>query len=137
MIESAIRSMLLAHAPLMALLGGQPGRVDLVDVAQTTAAPYLTYNILDGGIAGGRGSLCDPADLGLLTQNILLTPWAPTTGIVYSINQEARRALIGGRRTVEGVQIDSIIFEGFRAWAREPETNLLTRGQLLRVVHTE
>ena len=136
MIELAIRSLLLAHAPLMALLGNQSARVDLVDVPQGTAAPYLTFNLTEASQAG-RGNLCDPAALGMLNQTLMLTPWAPTANQVHAINTAARAALLGGRRTVEGVAIDGISFAGFRQWAREPETNLLTRGQLLTVRHNE
>lgn len=136
MIELAIRSLLLAHAPLMALLGNEAGRVDLVDVAQGTPDPYLTYTLADAAPVG-RGNLCQPTQLGLLSQTLMLTPWAKTANSVYAIHLAARVALLGGRRTVAGVAIDCISFAGFRAWAREPQTNLLTRGQLFAVVHTE
>lgn len=136
MIELSIRSLMLAHAPLMSLLGNQSARVDLVDVPQGTLAPYLTFNLTDGTQAG-RGNLCDPTSLGLLNQTLMLTPWAPTANQVHAINTAARAALLSGRQTVGGVVIDSINFAGFRQWAREPETNLLTRGQVFTVHHTE
>ena len=136
MIEIAVRALLLAHAPLMALLGNQSARVDLMDVPQGTVPPYLTFNLTDAAQVG-QGRLCDPAALGLLSQTLMLTPWAATANEVHAIHAAARGALVGGRRTVEGVAIDSIVFAGYRAWGREPQTNLLTRGQLLTVRHHE
>jgi hypothetical protein len=75
--------------------------------------------------------------LGLLSEQLMLTPWASTVGEVSAIHAAARAALLGGARTVGGAAIQSITWAGYRAWAREPETNLLTRGQVLTVLHTE
>lgn len=136
MIEVAIRSLLLAHVPLMALLSNQEHRVDLVDVAQDVDAPYLTFNFVEAAPLGA-GNLCNPAASQLLNQTLLITPWAPLAPSVHAINQAARAALVGGRRLVEACQIDSISFVGYRAWMREPQTNLLTRGLVLAVKHTE
>lgn len=136
MIELAILSLLRAHAPLMTLLGGRVGAVDLVDVAQDVDPPYLAFNLGDGSQIT-RGNLCQSSQLGLLSQQILLMPWAATAGAVQAMNVAARTALVGGARQVEGVQIQSIQFTAYRAWAREGNTNLLTRGQVLTVQHIE
>lgn len=150
MIEQAVLTVLRAHEPLMELMGGDPRRIDLVDVAQGTEPPYLTFNFTEAARMG-RANLCDPTELGLLTQTMLLTPWAPTAPLVKAINDAARTALIGGPRMLSGakivnwheyfvvpfVRVQSIQWSGYRQWAREPETNLLTRGQLLTVQHTE
>lgn len=136
MIEQAIRDLLISHAPLMALLSNQSKRVDLVDVAQDIKPPYLTFNLVEAS-AMGSGNLCDPAASRLLAQTLLITPWADEAPTVHAINSAAAAALIGGRRTVGSYKIDSISFTGYRAWAREPQTNLLTRGLVLAVRHTE
>ena len=136
MIELAIRSLLLAHAPLMALLSNEERRVDLVDVAQDVEPPYLTFNFVEAAPMGS-GNVCNPAASQLLSQHLLITPWAPLAPNVHAINQAARAALLGGRRMVEGCQIDSISFLGLRGWQREPQTNLLTRGLVLAVKHNE
>lgn len=136
MIEEAIAQLLRAHAPLMTLLTNRAGAVDLVDVHQTIDAPYLTFNLGDGAQMGS-GNLCDPAALGKLSQQILLTPWAQTAPQVHAINEAARAALLGGSRVVAGVQITAIVWTAYRPWARNPDTQLLTRGQVLTVQHTE
>lgn len=136
MIELAILELLRAHAPLLALLGGDPKRIDLVDIPQGTDPPYLTFNLTEGNRVG-KGNLCNPAALGLLSQTLMLTPWAPTAPKVKAINDAAREALVGGPRSVAGAVIQSISWAGYHQWAREPETNLLTRGQLLTIHHTE
>jgi hypothetical protein len=136
LIEQVVLEMLRAHAPLLALLGGDPSRIDLCDVAQGTAPPYLTFNFTEASRVG-RGNLCDPAALGLLSQTLALQPWAPTAPLVKAINDAARAALVGGPRTVVGAAVQSIAWAGYRQWAREPETNLLTRAQVLTVHHTE
>lgn len=136
MIEVAITQLLRAHAPLMALLGGRPVAVDLVDVHQDVLPPYLVFNLAEGQRLG-RPNLCDPSALGVLSQQILLMPWAPTALEVQAINAAARAALIGGPRVQAGVSIQSIQWTGYRQWAREPSTGLLTRGQVLTVQHTE
>ena len=136
MIEQAITQLLRAHAPLMTLLTNRAQAVDLVDVHPDTAAPYLVFNLGDGAQVG-RGNLCDPASLGLLTQQILITPWAKTAPEVKALNDAARAALLGGPRLVAGVQIQTIVWTAYRPWAREPNTQLLTRGQVLTVHHTE
>jgi hypothetical protein len=135
-IEQAILEILRAHAPLLALMGGDPKRIDLCDVAQGTEPPYLTFNFAEASRAG-RGSLCDPASLGLLMQALVLQPWAPTAPLVVAINTAARVALVGGPRSVASAAIQSIGWAAFKQWAREPETNLLTRAQVLTVHHTE
>ena len=136
MIEIAITTILRGHAPLMTLLGNRARAVDLVDVAQKVDAPYLVFNLGDGQRIG-RGDLCDPTKLGLLSQQILLMPWAPTAGEVKAIGDAARAALLSGPRVVGGVQIQSIQWTAYRPWAREPDTNLLTRGQVLTVQYIE
>lgn len=136
MIEQAVLEILRAHAPLVALLGGDPKRIDLCDLAQGTAPPYLTFNLTDASRAG-RGNLCNPAALGLLMQTLVLQPWAPTAPLVVAISTAARVALVGGPRSVAGAAIQSIAWTAFKQWAREPETNLLTRAQVLTVHHTE
>jgi hypothetical protein len=136
MIEQAILQLLRAHAPLMTLLGGRSVAVDLVDVHQDVNPPYLVFNMGDGQRMG-RGNLCDPTSLGALSQQILLTPWAKTAPEVQAINAAASAALLGGRRLVAGVQIQSIQWTAYRAWAREPATQLLTRGLVLTVQHDE
>lgn len=136
MIEQTIRAILIAHAPLMALLSNREQNIDLVDVAQDVNAPYLTFNLTDG-VAMGAGNLCNPVAKQLLSQTLLITPWAASAPAVQAMSDEARAALVGGARTVGSYKIDSILFEGYRAWAREPQTNLLTRGLLLTVRHQE
>lgn len=135
MIEQSIMTILRSSAPLMALLGvGRNTAVDLVDVEQDTRPPYLTFTMGDGQRVG-RGRLCDPGALGLLSQQILLNPWAPTSAAVKAINDAARAALLAGLEAVPGVQ--SVQWLAYRPWAREPGTNLLTRGQVFTVQHTE
>lgn len=136
MIELAILELLRAYAPLLALLGSGPKSIDLVDVAQGTDAPYLTFNFTEGSRIG-KGNLCDPTAPCLMSQTLMLTPWAATAQKVQAINTAAMSALVGGPRVVGGVAIQSITRAGYQQWAREPETNLLTRGQLLTVQHTE
>ena len=136
MIELAILELLRAHAPLMTLLSARALAVDMVDVHQDVAPPYLVFNMGDGQRLG-RGNLCDPADLGALSQQILLMPWARTAPEVQAINAAARAALLGGARVVAGVSVQSIQWTAYRPWAREPSTELLTRGQVLTVQHTE
>lgn len=136
MIETAIITTLRADAALMALLGGRAGAVDLVDVAQDTNPPYLVFNMGDGQRVG-RGNLCDPGSLGLLAEQILLMPWAATAGQVKAINDAARAALLAGLASASGVNVQNIQWTGYRAWARETGTNLLTRGQVFTVQHTE
>lgn len=136
MIEQAITQLLRAHAPLMTLLASRAQAVDLVDVHQDVAAPYLVFNLGDG-TRMGRGNLCEPAALGALEQQILITPWAATAPEVHALNEAARAALLGGARTVAGVAIQSIRWTAYRPWARNPESQLLTRGQILTVQHTE
>jgi hypothetical protein len=126
MLENDIKTALRAHPGLMALLGNQPGRVDLVDVAQGTAVPYLTFNVIKSEPLG-RGNLCVSDQVGPLISEIFLTPWAPDAVTVDAINTQARAALAPLKAR----------FVGFRQWAREPQTNLLTRGQVLAVQHTE
>jgi len=135
-IEQAILTMLRSDTALMALLGNDPARVDLVDVAQGTTPPYLTFTLASGARMG-RGNLCDPTALGLLSQQLMVTPWAPTAPAVHAINVAARAALLCGLQTVGTVRIDSITWQSYHTWAREPETNLLTRGQTFAVQHTE
>jgi len=139
MIETVIRDILRAHAPLLALVGGVPGRIDLVDVAEEVARPpYLTFNLTSGQQVG-RGNLCSPASLGLLNSELLVTPWAGEAPDVMAVNTAARAALLAAQRHQVGgvVVVQSITFSRFGAWAREPETNLLTRGQIFVVSHTE
>lgn len=136
MIEQAILELLRGHAPLLALLGNNPKRIDMVDVAQGTDVPYLTFTLMDGTRIG-RGNLCDPVALGLLSESLMLTPWGRTAPEVKAINAAARAALVGGARQVAGATIQAITWTAYRQWAREPETNLLTRGQVLTVQHTE
>lgn len=137
MIEEHIATLLRAHAPLMALLGGRPGAVDLVDVAQDTRPPYLVFNMGDAQRVG-RGNLCSPAAVGLLTDQLIVMPWAPVAPMVKAINDAARTALLGvPAAALSALGIQSIQFVGYRAWAREPDTNLLTRGQVFTVQHTE
>lgn len=136
MIEEAITETLRGNLALMTLLGvGRNGAVDLVDVAQDTRPPYLTFNMGDGARVG-LGNLCDPAALGLLTQQILVMPWAPTATEVKAINDAARAALLAGLKAADPT-IQTIQWTGYRPWAREPGTNLLTRGQVFTVQHTE
>lgn len=137
MIEQAILNTLRAHAPLLALLGNDPKRIDLLDVAQGTPAPYLTFNLTDG-VQAGRGNLCNPAVLGLLNEDLLITPWAQSAPEVQQIHTAARAALLAAqRRQGDGTLIQSVTFKRFGPWGREPETNLLTRGQFFVVSHTE
>lgn len=137
MIEQAVSQLLRAHAPLMTLLGNRANAVDLVDVHQDVADPYLVFNLGDASALNSRGNLCNPAALGPLSQQILLTPWAQTATQVQAINEAARDALLGGARTVAGVAIIYIAWTAYRPWARNPDTQLLTRGQILTVQHTE
>ncbi len=88
MIEQAITQLLRAHAPLMTLLASRAQAVDLVDVHQDVAAPYLVFNLGDG-TRMGRGNLCEPAALGALEQQILITPWAATAPEVHALNEAA------------------------------------------------
>jgi hypothetical protein len=137
MIETAIRDLLRSNAPLMALLSNSANRVDLLDVGQNTPAPYLTFNA-DSTVQAGRPNLCNPASLGLLRTELLITPWAKTAPEVAALNAAARAALVSAQpRTVAGVTMQSIAFSQFGPWAREPETNLLTRGQVFLIAHTE
>ena len=137
MIEEQIKQFLCNDAPLMALLGARPGAVDLVDVAMETKPPYLVFNLQDGQRMG-RPNLCNPAAIGLLSQQLLLMPWAPTAPMVKAINDAARAALLGiAAPALAALQIQSIQFVGYRQWAREPDTNLLTRGQVFTVQHIE
>lgn len=129
MLEQTLRDALHAHAPLMAVLGNNPQRLDLVDVAMGTPAPYLTFNLTETQRAAGRLGLCNPAALGLLRSVVLFTPWAGDIPAVHQINTLVRAALAASSIKAH--------FTGFGAWAREPETNLLTRGQLFAVEHTE
>ena len=136
MIELAILATLRADATLMALLGGRIGAVDLVDVAQDTNPPYITFTVGDGQRLG-RGNLCAPGALGLLSEQILINPWAPTAPEVKAINDAARAALLSGLAGAVGVDVQSIQWTAYRQWAREPGTNLLTRGQVFTVQHNE
>ena len=129
MLETQLREALLAHAPLMAALGNRPGRVDLVDVAEGTPVPYVTFNVMSTERIG-RPSLCNPASLGLLRSVVLFTPWAPDVITVHQLNSLIRAALAASK-------LQQLMFEGLTQWAREPETNLLTRGQRFAVQHTE
>lgn len=137
MIEESIAETLRGNSALMALLGQRPGAVDLVDVPMEIKAPYLVFNLFEGQRMG-RPNLCSPAAIGLLSQQLLLAPWAPTAPMVKAINDAARTALLGlSSQQLAALNIQSIQFLGYRQWAREPDTNLLTRGQLLMVQHTE
>lgn len=129
MLETQLREALLAHAPLMAALGNRPGRVDLVDVAEGTPPPYITFNLMSTERIG-RANLCDPAALGLLRSVVLFTPWAGEAITVHQLNLLVRQALAASGQP-------NIVFESLTQWAREPETNLLTRGQRFAVQHTE
>jgi len=137
MIEEAIKTTLRNNLALMTLLGvGRNGAVDLLDVAQDTRAPYLTFNMGDGQRMG-RGNLCNTGELGLLAQQILIMPWAETAPEVKAINDAARAALLASLASTAGASVQSIQWTGYRPWAREPGTNLLTRGQVFTVQHIE
>lgn len=138
MIELAILTLLRGSAPLLALVGNEPKRIDLVDIAEGLAVPpYLTFNV-ESAVQAGRPNLCNPATLGLLNAEVLVTPWADTAPPVKAVHDAVRAALLAAQRvTVEGVQIQSTAFVRFGPWAREPETNLLTRGQVFLVSYTE
>lgn len=136
MIEQAIKTLLVSDTALMALLGNDPARVDLLDLPQGTPYPSLTFTLAEGERAGA-GSLCDPSAMGLLAQQLLVNVWAPTATLVHQINTAARAALLSGPQTVGTVSIQSITWRSYQTWAREPETNLLTRGQVFTVHHTE
>ncbi len=129
MLELAIRDALLAHDPLMQALGNNPQRIDLVDVAMGTPAPYVTFNLMETQRAAGRPGLCNPASLGLLRSVVMFTPWAGDATTVHQLNTLVREALTASSMRAH--------FTGLSAWAREPETNLLTRGQNFAVEHTE
>lgn len=139
MIETVIRDLLRGNAPLLALVGGVPGRIDLLDIAEQQAKPpYLTFNIPTTQQAG-RGNLCDPSRLGLLQSELLITPWAETAPEVMAVHSAARAVLLGAQRLQAAGKevIQSATFVRFGEWAREPETNLLTRGQIFLVTHPE
>lgn len=138
MIELAILTLLRGSAPLLALVGNEPKRIDLVDIAEGLAVPpYLTFNVTSA-VPAGRPNLCNPAALGLLNAEVLVTPWADTVPPVKAMHDAVRAALLAAQRVaVDGVHIQSTAFLRFGPWAREPETNLLTRGQVFLVSYTE
>lgn len=137
MIEESIAEILRGNSVLMTLLGQRSGAVDLVDVPMEIKAPYLVFNLFEGQRLG-RPNLCSPSSIGLLSQQLLLAPWAPTAPMVKAINDAARTALLAlSAQQMSVHNIQSIQFLGYRQWAREPDTNLLTRGQLLVVQHNE
>lgn len=137
MLEEHIAEILRGNAALSELLGNRSGAIDLVDVPMEIKAPYLVFNLGDGQRLG-RPNLCSPGAIGLLSQQLLLMPWAPTAPLVKAINDAARTALLSASAAALAAwDIQSIQFVGYRQWAREPDTNLLTRGQLLTVQHNE
>lgn len=127
MLVTDIRDVLLASSTLMAFLGSRTDAVDLVDVDMGVKAPYVTFNVMKTDPLR-KGNLCDPTALGPQLSEVMFTPWAPSAAMVEQLNDAVRVAVLGS--------VLKPTFAGFRQWAREPDTNLLTRGQVFTIQHT-
>lgn len=111
--ETDLRAELLAHAPLMALVGGAPNRIAFDKVPQGIARPFVvmvrqeteTITTLDGVKHGGRVTFS-------------IQCWGDTRAQAEETADAVEAALAASTREPMGIPIED------RASATEPEIDL-------------